>query len=773
MKKKLKTSDKLIQTVDSLQFCMDLINLSNDAIFLIDPETGKFLYINNTACENLGYNREELSTMSVMDIETIIPDYLSWKLQVDKIKKTGSLILEGEHKRKDKTTFPVEVSIRFISYVDKDYIVAMVRNISERRNTEIVLKNERDRFMSILENLEYGVYIVDQNHDIEYLNPVIKRTFGSDYKKKCYEYFHGRKDACPWCRNEEVFAGKSIKWEVTMEDKHKTFELFDMPIRNSDGTISKFEIFHDITETKYAEEALRLSEKKFRTLVETIPYGIQENDTDGIITFSNNPHCRILGYTQEEMLGKDITDFLTSEEERDNLRLYLKHLIKEQPPPSPFFAKNITKDGRIIDVKVDWNYRKDSKGEVTGFISVITDITELLRAEESSKRLQSQLLHSQKMEAIGRLAGGIAHDFGNILTAIKNFSSIGIKGTRETDPYASNIFDHINTAAYRAMNLTRQLLTFSRKDFTRIVNVDLNKLINNLIEMLNHIIGEDIAIVTEYSPGLWAILGDSGKLEQIITNLVVNARDAMPMPGGGTIMIKTENIVIGDEDTTAIPYSRPGQFVRLTVEDTGVGISKQNILHIFEPFFTTKRNGSSSGLGLSVVYAIIKDHKGWINVTSEEGVKTTFEIYFPVLTAIAEKSTETKVTPEERKNKGERILLIEDDATVRLSTRMALAKEGYDVLEAENSVEALRIFHEEDGNFHLVFSDLVLPDQNGLKIIKILKKLNPGLKAILNSGYIDKNIDRTEIEQSGIIFLNKPYDIEVVLTTISDLLNQE
>ncbi len=773
MKKKLKTSDKLIQSVDSLQFCMDLINLSNDAIFLIDPETGKFLYINNTACENLGYNREELSTMSVMDIETIIPDYLSWKLQVEKIKKTGSLILEGEHKRKDKTTFPVEVSIRFISYVDKDYIVAMVRDISERRNTEIVLKNERDRFMNILENLEYGVYIVDQNHEIEYLNPVIKRTFGSDYKKKCYEYFHGRKDACPWCRNEEVFAGKSIKWELTIEDKHKTFELFDMPIKNSDGTISKFEIFHDITETKYAEEALRLSEKKFRTLVETIPYGIQENDTDGIITFSNKPHCRILGYTQEEMLGKDITDFLTSEEERDNLRLYLKHLIKEQPPPSPFIAKNITKDGRIIDVKVDWNYRKDSKGEVTGFISVITDITELLRAEESSKRLQSQLLHSQKMEAIGRLAGGIAHDFGNILTAIKNFSSIGIKGTRETDPYASNIFDHINTAAYRAMNLTRQLLTFSRKDFTRIVNVDLNKLINNLIEMLNHIIGEDIAIVTEYSPGLWAILGDSGKLEQIITNLVVNARDAMPMPGGGTIIIKTENIVIGDEDTTAIPYSRPGQFVRLTVEDTGVGISKQNILHIFEPFFTTKKNGSSSGLGLSVVYAIIKDHKGWINVTSEEGVKTTFEIYFPVLTAIAEKSTETKVTPEERKNKGERILLIEDDATVRLSTRMALAKEGYDVLEAENSVEALRIFHEEDGNFHLVFSDLVLPDQNGLKLIKILKKLNPGLKAILNSGYIDKNIDRTEIEQSGVIFLNKPYDIEDVLTTISDLLNQE
>jgi len=206
------------------------------------------------------------------------------------------------------------------------------------------------------------------------------------------------------------------------------------------------------------EEALKLSETKYRTLVETMPYGIQENDTAGIITFSNASHCKILGYTPEEMQGKHIGDFLTTEEERENLRAYLKQLVEEQPAPTPFFAKNITKDGMLIDVKVDWNYKKDSRGEVTGFISVITDTTELLQAEESGKKLQAQLLHSQKMEAIGRLAGGIAHDFGNILTAIRNFSSIGIKGTRECDPYAAGIFEHINTAAFRAMNLTRQLL---------------------------------------------------------------------------------------------------------------------------------------------------------------------------------------------------------------------------------------------------------------------------------------------------------------------------
>ncbi len=640
--KKPKVSDRLIKTEESLHFCMELINMSNDAIFVIDTETSQFLYVNDKGCENLGYTAEELLSMHVTDIETTIPDNVSWTRHVKEVRKTGSMILEGEHRRKDKSTFPVEVSIRCIADPETDYFVALARDISDRRNAELALKNERDRLMYILEHMEDGIYIVNQQYDIEYINPVIRKEFGNIDNKKCYEYFHGRHDVCPWCRNEETPSGKPVKWEFSLKNKDKTYELFDMPIKNSDGTISKLVIYYDISEAKHAEE--------------------------------------------------------------------------------------------------------------------------------SRKRLQAQLLHSQKMEAIGRLAGGIAHDFGNILTAISNFSSLGIKGTRESDPYACNIFDHINTAAYRAMNLTRQLLTFSRKDFTRIVNIDLNKIINNLIAMLRHIIGEDITIVTEYFEGLWTIHGDSGKLEQVITNLVVNSRDAMPE--GGTILIRTENLVISNLNTSEIPYSRPGCFVRLTVEDTGAGISKHNIHHIFEPFFTTKKNGSSSGLGLSVVYAIISDHNGWINVSSEEGVKTVFEVYLPALTSSPENNSENRQAVTGQSNKGERILLVEDDNTVRMSTRMALEKEGYEVLEADTSANALRIFHEENGRFHLIISDLILPGQNGLQLIKELLKSKPGLKAILNSGYIDKPIERSEIENSGIIFLNKPYEIEDVLIIIRDLINQ-
>ncbi|MCC7202206.1 MAG: PAS domain S-box protein [Nitrospirae bacterium] len=755
---------------DRLLFCMELINLSNDAIFVVAPETSRLLYVNDMACKNLGYTGEELLSMHVTDFEDNIPNHKSWINHVTKVRETGSLIMEGNHKRRDKTIFPVEVSIRYVERPDMDYMVVMVRDISDRKKAETELKNEKDRLINILDNMDDGAYIVNQTHDIEYINPVIKREFGNDISKKCYDFFYGRNTVCPWCKNKEVFKGKSVKWEFTFEDKQRTYELFDMPIRNADGTISKFEIFHDISERRRAEAALIQSEKRFRTLVETIPYGIQENDNDGNVTFSNDSHCKILGYTRDEMQGKPIGEFLRTEEERINLRQLLKHLIKEQPVPSPHITKNRTKDGSIIDVKVDWNYKRNSAGDVTGFIAVITDITEQIKAEEARERLQAQLLHSQKMEAIGRLAGGIAHDFGNILTAISNFSSLGIKGTRESAPYACNIFDHINTASFRAMNLIRQLLTFSRKDFTRIVNTDLNKIINDLFDMLNHIIGEDINIVTECGSGLWSISGDSGKLEQVITNLIVNSRDAMP--GGGTITIRTGNIVIDNAERQGIPYSREGQFVRLSVEDTGVGISRKNMDHIFEPFFTTKKSGFSSGLGLSVVYAIINDHKGWINVKSEEGAGTIFEVYLPAVADSCEPCAEKKLSEESRGIRGERILLVEDDSIVRISTRMALEKEGYEVFEAENSAEALKIFQEENGRFNIVMSDLILPGHNGLHLIKELLKINPGLKAILNSGYIDKPIDKSEIEKSGILFLSKPYDIKDVLTAIREIMNK-
>lgn len=507
---------------------------------------------------------------------------------------------------------------------------------------------------------------------------------------------------------------------------------------------------------------------RYRTLVETTPHGIQENDTSGIITFSNPAHCKILGYSKKEMEGKAIWDFYKTEEEKEHVRSYLEMLVREQPDPAPFFGKNITKDKRIIDIQVDWNYKRDDTGNLTGFISVITDITGRKKAELAKERIQLQLLHSQKMEAIGRLAGGISHDFGNILTAIKNFSSLGIKKAGDSNPAVRDIFEHIKTASFRAINLTKQLTTFSQKEFTQVVNASMNKVINDLLLMLKHLIGENVIISTELDHGLRMIRGDVGKLEQLITNLVINARDAMP--NGGVITIQTRNMIIDDGSCKKIPYARAGKFIHLLVKDTGIGIAEENLYHIFEPFFTTKKGGSGAGLGLSVVYGIIKDHQGWINVSSKAGHGTTFDIYLPAIEVDIVENANNKINIQELRGSGERILLIEDDAMVRTSTSMSLIGEGYTLFEADSSDSAMDIFHREGGRFHLIMSDLVLPDKDGLTLIQELLLLNPKLKAILNSGYIDKPIDQSKLEKHGIVFFNKPYDMQDILIAIRSLL---
>ena len=344
------------------------------------------------------------------------------------------------------------------------------------------------------------------------------------------------------------------------------------------------------------------------------------------------------------------------------------------------------------------------------------------------------------MDAIGRLAGGIAHDFNNILTAIKNFSSLGIKKAGDSDPAVLNIFEHIRTASFRAINLTKQLTTFSQKEFTRIVNADMNKVTDNLLLMLKHLIGENITISTALDPDLWPIRGDVGKLEQVITNLVINARDAITaMTNGGVITIQTRNIMIDEgtcrniPDSPDSPYSMSGRFIHISVKDTGIGIAEENLYHIFEPFFTTKKSGSGAGLGLSVVYGIIKDHQGWINVTSKERLGTTFDIYLPTIEKDAVEKTNDRNNIQELRGSGERILLIEDEDMVLISTSMSLVGEGYTVFEADSAHSAMDIFHREGGRFHLIMSDLVLPDKDGLTLIQELLLLNPKLKAILNS----------------------------------------
>ena len=393
------------------------------------------------------------------------------------------------------------------------------------------------------------------------------------------------------------------------------------------------------------------------------------------------------------------------------------------------------------------------------------------RAEEEKEKIQAQLLQAQKMEAIGLLAGGVAHDFNNRLTTIQGYASLAIRKVHEAGPLLRDL-NQITLSAERAANLTRQLLLFSRRQPPPVLTpLNLNRTVDNLIKMLHRLIGEDVAISINLTPDLWPVMMDEGNIEQVIMNLALNGRDAMPK--GGQLTIETDNIILDEKSAKSIPESQPGQFVRLSVTDTGCGMSREIVSQIFEPFFTTKDAGKGTGLGLPVVYGIIKQHKGWINVYSEPGQGSEFRIYLPAF--IGNSGYKPKpVTPQpEAQGKGERILLVEDDEGVREFTREALSENGYTVFEASNAQDALTVFEQERGNFHMLLSDVVLPDQSGPELAAKLLSRKSELAILLTSGYTEQRTQCPAIGGEMCQFLQKPYALADMLQTVRKIIKSK
>jgi signal transduction histidine kinase/ActR/RegA family two-component response regulator len=393
------------------------------------------------------------------------------------------------------------------------------------------------------------------------------------------------------------------------------------------------------------------------------------------------------------------------------------------------------------------------------------EIGERKRAEQEKEKLQEQLLQAQKMKAIGTLAGGVAHDFNNLLTAIKGYAEMGLsKVTR--DEAVHNYLEKIHYAGAKAADLTRQLLLFSRKQPMLAVACNVNNTIKKFLKMLDRLIGEDITIETKLKSDLWTVQADEGNIEQVIMNLAVNARDAMP--DGGTLTIATENVNLDAKYPKLSPDTYPGQFVCMSVSDTGVGMSKDMMSRIFEPFYSTKGPGEGTGLGLSVVYGIVKEHKGWIGVYSEPGQGSIFKIYLPAVTdEMAEEQGEEYYTQAYNGN-GERILLVEDEEAVRDFAINVLRESGYTVFIAVTAEEALKVFDQENGNFDLLFSDIVLPGLSGLQLVEQLRSRRSDLRILLCSGYSEDKSQWSRIREEKYRFLQKPYSINELLKAVAE-----
>ncbi|MFH1501915.1 MAG: PAS domain-containing protein [Candidatus Eisenbacteria bacterium] len=393
--------------------------------------------------------------------------------------------------------------------------------------------------------------------------------------------------------------------------------------------------------------------------------------------------------------------------------------------------------------------------------------TLLNELEESLGQLQEtqdQLLQAQKMEAVGRLAGGVAHDFNNLLTAMKGYAELLLTNQR-LDGAARADVEQIKKAADQAAGLTRQLLAFSRRQPLQRRIIDLNKVVSEMDGMLRRLIGEDIELVSDLHDEI-RLKADPGQIEQVVINLVVNARDAMPE--GGRLSVKTKAVVLDERACSSITGARPGWFACVSIEDTGSGIPKEIADQIFEPFFSTKGPGKGTGLGLAVVYGIVKQHEGWINVYSEPRHGTVFKIYIPAADGEAEGSEDESRSTRSLKGAGQRILLVEDERTVREFASRALAQSGYTVLAAADAEEALRIFRKEGGDFALVFSDVVLPDKSGIRLIGELAQEKPDVRVMLSSGYTDQKSQWPVIEEKGYRFLQKPYSLTELLNAVRE-----
>ncbi|MFQ5428270.1 MAG: PAS domain S-box protein [Thermodesulfobacteriota bacterium] len=656
----------------------------------------------------------------------------------------------------------------------------LILHIRDRQNVERALIKERDRVQRYLDVAGVMLVVLNRDGTVRLINRRGCEILGCAEEEVLGSNFF--KDHIPEKYREEALGAFN---EVFSSGGHGPGESYEGIIETCSGD-ERVVLWHhralsengvirgdlvsgeDITERKRIELFLKESESRFRLIHNTAFDAIIIADSNGHVTECNPAAEEIFGYPHGELTGVPLLD-LMPEKYREAHREAFKRFL--ETGVSRIHGKILELEGRKKnneDFPVEFTVNSFSLGERVFFSSTIRDITERKKAEEEKETIRLQLNQAQKMDAIGRLAGGIAHDFNNILTTIRGNAELTIELVGKFEEAQSNLREIILSVAHAA-KLTRQLLIFSRGHPFELLPINLNSSVESLLLMMKRLLGEDIEIITSLQEGLWTVRADEGSVEQVLLNLSVNARDAMP--GGGRLTISTENVPPGSANHPGAGQDGQVGEVCITVRDTGTGISEDVMQRIFEPFFSTKETGKGTGLGLSVVYGVVKQHGGWIDVESAPDKGSVFRVFLPAVSDVHEVHGETEaVIHEGLGGEGRRVLLIEDDIRVRSVAVDALRENGYTVFQAGSGEEAMEIFRGEAEGFDLIFSDVVLPDCNGVDLVEKIIEERPAEKVLLTSGYVGDKARWDLINERGYRFLQKPYSLADLFETVDSVI---
>ena len=635
----------------------------------------------------------------------------------------------------------------------------------EQRRSDLQLEESEEKLRMLAEHINTVFWLMDAaGEKMLYVSPAYEKAWGRTCQS-LYDNVQSFLEAVHPADREKathIFQQQILKGHVDGEYRllHPDGSvrwtwIRGYPVRNAAGTVThNVGICEDITERKEHE----LASSRLAAIVESTEDAIVSMSLEGIAITWNHGAEKLYGYTAEEMIGRSVSVLIPSDRQQEYRELMARVKLKERI--ANFEAVRQRKDGTLIEVSTSITPIAIRSGAINSSSKISHDITKI-------KQLERQYLQAQKMEAIGTLAGGVAHDFNNLLTVINGYCGL-LLNFPALDDKSRVMVDEIHKAGERAAMLTRQLLAFSRQQMLEPQVLDLNDVVTDTESMLRRLIGEDIVISLSLEPSMRRIKADPGQIQQILMNLVVNARDAMPQ--GGTLSIETKNVTLDEEYCQSHSGACPGEFAMLAVIDEGTGMDDQTRAHIFEPFYTTKEFGKGTGLGLAMVFGITKQSGGYIHVDSEIGRGTSFEVYFPVSTLDDShpQRHELTVTPKGH----ETLLLVEDDNAVRVLANHILQSCGYQVLEAAGGQQAIRLAESHRGPLDLLVSDVVMPHLSGRQLAEQLAALQPRMKVLFLSGYTDDSVIRHGVMQADFAFLQKPFTLASLSSKVRDVLDK-